>query len=122
MKLYLIPTTGQWLGTQADAARGARDAGCKFEQIDVPTDKAGLMEFLTMHAVGQLAELPDRGGDIERPVPAAPSPAIEARDARHPLATMAIEDWCEAAQPHQLGTVMRAASLRLQQISQQVAR
>lgn len=46
MKLYRSTTADGfvWTGTQADAkeAQGGKD----FEQIEVPTDKTGLMEFL----------------------------------------------------------------------------
>lgn len=117
MKLYVTPL-GQWAGTQADARAFKATHGVSFEQIDVPTDKPGLLEFLNRHQVGALEQLPDRGGDFKDPAPSTPAPV--AYDAQHPLTTMAIEDWCAAAQPHQLGTIMRAASLRLQQISQEV--
>ena len=40
MRLYRT-NDGQWAGTQADAKKIG-----KFEQIEVPTDKAGLLEFL----------------------------------------------------------------------------
>lgn len=125
MKLYVTPL-GQWAGTQADARAFKATHGVDFEQIDVPTDKPGLLEFLNRHMVGALEQLPDRGGDFENPAPNEAEDLFEQthgkiiREVSHPLTTMAIEDWCERAQPHQLGTIMRAASLRLQQISQEV--
>lgn len=73
MKLYLIPSTGEWLGTQADAKAAAREVGCDFDQLEVPTDKTGLLEFLNRHQVGQLEDLPDRGG-FAAPVPAKQDP------------------------------------------------
>ena len=46
MKLY-TDNKGRWAGTQADAKQlGA------FEQIEVPTDKPTLLEFLNKHSVG----------------------------------------------------------------------
>lgn len=46
MKLY-TNNKGQWAGTQADAKQlGA------FEQVEVPTDKPSLLEFLNKHSVG----------------------------------------------------------------------
>ena len=46
MKLY-TDNKGRWAGTQADAKQlGA------FEQIEVPTDKPNLLEFLNKHSVG----------------------------------------------------------------------
>lgn len=41
MRLY-INTERQWSGTQADA----KAMGERYEQIDVPVDKAGLIDFL----------------------------------------------------------------------------
>lgn len=46
MKLY-TNNKGQWAGTQADA----KQLG-DFEQIEVPTDKPSLLEFLNKHHVG----------------------------------------------------------------------
>ena len=40
MRLYRT-YDGQWAGTQADAKKLG-----KFEQVEVPTDKAGLLDFL----------------------------------------------------------------------------
>ena len=46
MKLY-TDNKGRWAGTQSDAKQiGA------FEQIEVPTDKPTLLEFLNKHSVG----------------------------------------------------------------------
>jgi hypothetical protein len=68
--------------------------------------------------VGSASELPvDRHvREVAAQTPAAPR---EFFNAQHPLTTMSIEGWCEQAQPHQLGTVVRAAALRLQQIAQE---
>lgn len=46
MKLY-TDNKGRWAGTQADAKQF--DA---FEQVEVPTDKPNLLEFLNKHSVG----------------------------------------------------------------------
>jgi len=65
MKLYKITATGRpdsetpdsethWVGTQADAAskrkqlvtNGYKRAEVDTEEVDVPTDKAGLLKFL----------------------------------------------------------------------------
>lgn len=45
MRLYLT-TTGQWSGTQSDAAGLVRASGGTWEQVDVPTDKPGLIAWL----------------------------------------------------------------------------
>jgi len=49
MRLY-TNNEGGWAGTQADAKVWG-----KFEQVEVPTDKATLLEFLNTHAVGGVA-------------------------------------------------------------------
>lgn len=60
MKLYLVHTTAddkvlfRWVGTQADAAtqraayanQGIKRGDIHTKQVDVPTDKAGLLDFL----------------------------------------------------------------------------
>ena len=64
MKLYLVHAivstssggymTHEWVGTQADAARvrkqyiadGATKDEAKIQEMEVPTNKAGLLEFL----------------------------------------------------------------------------
>ena len=60
MKLYLVhgntetKQLAKWVGTQADAAatrkafmeEGAKRADLDTKEVDVPTDKAGLLEFL----------------------------------------------------------------------------
>jgi len=35
-----------WTGTQADAKRAGKEHASGWEEVEVPTDKAGLMEFL----------------------------------------------------------------------------
>lgn len=55
MKLYRT-ATGTWAGTQSDAGKG-------FTQVDVPTDKPGLLAFLNTHATGDAVETVDAGGD-----------------------------------------------------------
>ena len=51
MKLYAIITKGsgtllRYEGTQADAKSAARDLEAKWEQVEVPTDKTGLIAHL----------------------------------------------------------------------------
>ena len=47
MKLYVNHDQTQWRGTQADA----KSAFGSIDTIDVPTDKAGLLEFLNNFTV-----------------------------------------------------------------------
>lgn len=50
MRLYVTPN-GQWAGTQADAKAIAKEEGTGWEQVEVPTDKEGLLCFLNCHRV-----------------------------------------------------------------------
>lgn len=53
MKLY-VSTSGQWFGTQAEARKG----GASIDPTEVPVDKAGLLEFLNAHKVGDVSGAP----------------------------------------------------------------
>lgn len=76
MRLY-VTTAGRWAGTQADAARLGKEDGARWEQIEVPTDKPGLLEFLNTRHVAATSPEPE-------PVPAdAPAASAEPR-AAHP--------------------------------------
>lgn len=53
MRLYRLIVDGRprYVGTQADARATKRDTGAAWTEIDVPTDKAGLLAFLdALHA------------------------------------------------------------------------
>lgn len=81
MKLYQTPG-GTWAGNEKDykAAMKAEGHDPKEQtrkQVDVPTDKAGLMEFLTFHNVNcinpQLPAAPEvTGGDLPPSTPQSP--------------------------------------------------
>lgn len=51
MRLYLT-STGQWSGTQSEAAGFARANGGTWQQIDVPTDKPSLIAWLNNQHIG----------------------------------------------------------------------
>ncbi len=51
MRLYLT-STGQWSGTQSDAAGLVRANSGTWEQVDVPTDKPGLIAWLNDRQAG----------------------------------------------------------------------
>jgi hypothetical protein len=72
MRLYLVPN-GEWAGTQADAKVIAKRVGQPFKEVDVPTDKPNLLEFLNLHHVGAPAPEP-----VEAPPPfvAPPKPTF----------------------------------------------
>lgn len=54
MRLYRIDQHSKpgsrWAGTQAEAKAVAKEFGGKWVETDVPTDKAGLLEFLNREA------------------------------------------------------------------------
>lgn len=130
MKLYLH-TNGVFYEKQADCPNKS------FEAVEFPfaaSPKADFVAWINQNAgiataatsqaeVAQATLL-----DIDGPLPvdthvakvAAQAPAAprEYFGPQHPLTTLAVEEWCEAAQPHQIGTVIRAAALRLQVIAQ----
>lgn len=54
MRLY-VTNRGRWAGTQADASQLAREDNCRFKQVEVPTDKAGLLAWLNL---GPIIEAP----------------------------------------------------------------
>jgi hypothetical protein len=71
MRLYLV-TDGHgsdWEGTQDDAKRKAREYAAKWDQVEVPTDKAGLLNFL--NELPHAAILPTLGiaAICEDPIP-----------------------------------------------------
>ena len=74
MKLYTY--NGEWFGTQADA----RKAGAPTDPIEVPVDKAGLLEFLNAHRVGHA---PGLTMEPQAPATAAPTagPTLSPRHA-----------------------------------------
>jgi len=51
MRLYRTEI-GQWAGTQADARKFAATHGVDWEQVEVPTDKPGLLAWLNNMAAG----------------------------------------------------------------------
>lgn len=83
MKLYCTPG-GQWSGTEKDWKAQLKAEGIEPKnytgrrQIDIPTDKAGLMEFLTFYNVNVTGAGFVAGAEI--PAAAAPLPAAAGVD------------------------------------------
>lgn len=93
MKLYTTPG-GQWAGTEKDwkAALKAEGIDAKTydgrRQIEIPTDKAGLMEFLTFYNVnvidpGAHPAIEAVGGGASPPAPSSAAVDVEALRALH---------------------------------------
>ena len=99
MRLY-TNNEGGWDGTQADAKVWG-----KFEQVEVPTDKATLLEFLNTHAVGAVA--------TSRP------PEVSSTQKTHPQSCSAnpnyydVRDAVLNCDRNQLGTTLAAIITRL---------
>lgn len=56
MKIYSIGAGRRWARTQEEAKRLAKDLGVNFAAVDVPTDHAGLAQFLDSLARGNEPE------------------------------------------------------------------
>lgn len=119
MKLYTTPG-GQWAGTEANWKAAMKAEGVELKsytgrkQIEVPTDKAGLMEFLTFYNVnvinpGAHPVVEAAGGPSSPPAVPSAAPDLEALRALHnPEAAPAV------ATPTDLGEAFRAAPIARQ--------
>lgn len=79
MRLYRLTVGGRacYAGTQADARAMKRETGATWTEVEVPTDKAGLLAFLNENAPGPPATIV--------PVPALPIAALPPTPASSPL-------------------------------------
>ena len=123
MRLYRT-AAGQWAGTQADA----RDlAGKAWEEVDVPTDKPGLLAWLNANPTPQPADTAP--ADDDEPAPTPPAPRIDPnacpKCARAPRAAEqlamgddldAIGDWLWRAAPWQVERVFAIMGGRVAQL------
>lgn len=87
MKLRQTPG-GTWCGTEKDYLKALKAEGIARkdykgrEFVEVPTDKPGLMEFLTFHSVNCISPNSTRGSDAAAgasPLP-PPAPAVALSD------------------------------------------
>jgi len=69
MRLYVTPS-GSWAGTQADARALAKSEGADWKEVDVPTDKPGLLTFLNENKVGAKPAPPELQA-VKRTFPSA---------------------------------------------------
>lgn len=87
MKLYPIPG-GTWAGTEAEWKAGMKAAGhdpktAVRKTIEVPTDKKGLMEFLTFYGVDVISPRTVGAAVPVAQVPTTPEVDVEALRALH---------------------------------------
>lgn len=87
MRLYrlILRDRAHYVGTQADARAMKRETGIAWTEIDVPTDKAGLLAFLNDNAPPP---------QIAAPAPPPPPPSPPALDAASILARMDNPEVC----------------------------
>lgn len=55
------------VGTQIDAKRLARQRGTSWEQVDVPTDKTGLMEYINQLKADVSSEMHGTSNELSQP-------------------------------------------------------
>ncbi len=105
MKLYVNGDKTQWRGTQAEA----KAAFGSIDQFDVPTDKAGLLEFLNNFAVK--AEASEPGVHFKSAMSddefAAAGQAIQAKGARTPKPKDTTTGRCSQVELRELSTTLR---------------
>lgn len=79
MKLYRV-RNADWFGTQAEAKSGARQLGREYDQVEVPTDKPGLLSWLNKNTITEGRPEEGDGAKDHEPDPLAEAEqrAIEA--------------------------------------------
>lgn len=110
MRLY-TDNQGNWAGTQSDAKKFG-----KFEQVEVPTDKPTLLEFLNEQRVGDV-NLEDIGTDKEPPQPLKthPQSCSANREYRDPTAHDVRDVVLNCDKKH-LGSALAAIITRLYEV------
>ena len=104
MKLYT--QNGHWVGTQAEAKR---DHG-EVNLVDVPTDKAALLEWLNEHRVGGNAQ----------PVH-APQPQTHYSSSTRPHPWQSVREMAEQASLKDLGVAMAVIMNRVEDLADKEA-
>jgi len=107
MKLY-VNHLGQWVGNQDEA----RANGHPFEQVEVPYDKKGLLEFLNEHKVAALLDSSTRM-----------APALETAPERGNWSASATRyDIHDAAQRAPLRDLMVALAVYMNRIDEELCK
>jgi len=107
MKLYKTPD-GQFHGTQADARKADRD----FQQVEVPTDKAGLIAYLNGQSQRAVEPQPlPTQEQVFVPTPARETP-VEKR-MRHFETMVQVEEYIQGADYDEARRIQSLAIERL---------
>lgn len=108
MKLYT--QNGRWVGTQAEAKREFGEVNL----VDVPTDKAALLEWLNFHAVGSSYVPPIDSDSIRTAVPQRSS-------STKPHPWQSVREMAEQASLKDLGVAMAVIMNRLEDLADKEA-
>jgi hypothetical protein len=122
MKMYKITTVygkTYWARTQADAKTISKRVGSKWDQIDVPTDHAGLCDFLNQQ-VGSVVKQDEPAAPAVEPVTAVVSADIERKFAPAKSESeerfersLSIDEILEEADYHQASSIQYRATQRM---------
>lgn len=126
MKLYRISGQSrsepvQWVGTQDEAKRGAREIGGFWEPVEVPTDKAGLIDYLN----GARAPVEtDHMSETEfasfaEAKAVLPLPDLRPADSA-PMTLIAVEEYIQAAEHAALSSIISNAVFRLRELEKRI--
>lgn len=119
-KAYRL-SNGEYRRTQAEA----KDSGHSFEQVAIPVDSHGLIDFLngliaderdTAVNSSPPPEQEERSGDPQ-PEPAPPSPAPSAPAAPPPLTLTDVEEFIQGADAVRLASITQNACYRMAEIA-----
>ena len=109
MRLYTNPK-GEWTGTQSDA----RKLG-SFMEVDVPTSKAELLEFLNDHRVYDTIYTALDCSTPSAPLAENPQPAVKSIATHRESAWHNINRVAEEAPLSELSTALNIIMLRIQE-------
>jgi hypothetical protein len=123
VRLYQIIATGSWFGTQADAKTAARQAGCSYEQVEVPTDKPGLLCFLNVRVGTPATDTPpndDPPEDRRKAEAAGLVPLRPVNQSQESLTASEIEDFIlNRASVAQVENIFSCLGTRLAELARQ---
>lgn len=120
MRLYRT-RSGNWVGTQADATRVAREDGSNghWRQVEVPTDKPGLIAWLGSQQIAE--ETIDRASLLD-PIPATVAPANLADVPTEAAARISVEEEIQRCDLPRLAVLAQNIAWRFHELGKGDAR